>query len=243
MAQYIPCTATIPMKESRLTEDLTGFLDQSAPGILAEYSRYIDGDLLGKLITKNYLVRRLGYAPEQIYIPLGRYGDAQVKFAKRGTVQKDLGDGHVETDSARVSFEIKCARINIRNQYLGYKAHDWAFVNLIRSPGGIAKTYDVLIAIGLVTLGLEQEGYWEHLREVCTNLEKAGHPSDINALPHKEAFLSFCSFFVIPRVCVKTNYFRALVDSVDSRWVAPYRAWGYNATRCKEVWTNALVAR
>ena len=75
----------------------------------------------------------------------------------------DLGDGHVDIGPRRVTFEVKCARINIANRSLGYTSENWAFVNLLHSPGKTAKSYDILVAIGVLTLGLEDERYWQYV--------------------------------------------------------------------------------
>jgi hypothetical protein len=52
---------------------MSGFLDPNAPSIEAEYPRYINGDIRGKILFKNFLLHRIGISPENIYIPLGRY--------------------------------------------------------------------------------------------------------------------------------------------------------------------------
>ena len=140
---------------------MVGFLDLLAPNVAAEYARYIDGDLLGKLIAKNFLVNRLGYASEAVLTPLGRYGDARAKYATPGTVIHDPGDGHVHTTQGRISYEVKCARINMGNRHTGNTAENWAFVNLLTTPAKVPKSYDVLIAIGIATLGLEDELGWQ----------------------------------------------------------------------------------
>ena len=73
-------------------------LDPLAPSITAEYRRYYDLDLLGKIITWNFFLNRLGYSPSVVHFPLGRYGDAKGKYPKAGAFLPDLRDGHIETD-------------------------------------------------------------------------------------------------------------------------------------------------
>lgn len=219
---------------------MTGFLDPSAPSIPAEYARYIDGDLMGKLIARNFLVNRLGFVPSAVFTPLGRYGDANIKYAKAGAITHDPGDGHVWIGQRRVTFEIKCARINIANRARGYTNENWAFVNLLHSPRKAAKSYDVLVAIGVLTLGLEDERYWQYVGQVHEGLRAHGHPSNIHALPHEPEFLSLCSFFILPRTEIPTNYFRINVASVSKSRHARYRAWGHDEQRCKDVWSSAV---
>ena len=224
---------------------MSGYLDSNAPSIEAEYSRYIDGDILGKLITQNFLKNRLGYKDNQIIIPVGRYGDAKSKYAEAGKVIKDPGDGSVTIRQRKITFEIKCVRINIANRYLGYSLESWKFSNVFTSPSKRArKTFDILIAIGLRTLGLENDDYWKHLKNLQTEFAKNGRNTLLDAQPHEERFLSLCCFFVIPnhettlgKNSIHFNV-RKLADSPYSK----YQAWGDDPAGCKAVWNNALRA-
>ncbi|MER2513127.1 MAG: hypothetical protein ABTQ25_12070 [Nitrosomonas ureae] len=220
---------------------MNGFLDPSAPNPIAEYTRYVDGDLLGKLIARNLLVNRLGYSPASIFTPLGRYGDAAPKYAKTGHINHDLGDGHIQEEQRRLTFEIKCARINIANRARGDTSENWAFTNLLRSPGNSEKQYDILIAIGISVLGLEDHRYWAHLKARHNLLLQKGLPSRLDALPHEAEFLSLCSFFIAHRRQLPTNYFRINLSSVTNSPYAKFYAKGYDDERCKEIWTNALA--
>ena len=220
-----------------------GVLDSSAPSVHAEYARYIDGDLLGKILTKSFLQNRVGVLADRITIPIGRYGDAAAKYGERGVVQHDVGDGHVETDQGRVTFEIKCARINIANRFRGGQSENWAFVNLLHSPGKAPKSYDILVAIGVLALGLEDDRYWDHLRSTHDELLSQGHESAIDALPHEPPFLSRCAFFVLPRASVKTNFVRLSVGSLPKSKYVTYLAWGHDEARCRTVWQGALSAQ
>ena len=221
---------------------MPGFLDPAAPSIAAEYARYIDGDLLGKVITRNFLVNRLGFSHTDVYTPIGRYGDAMVKYATPGKVAHDAGDGHVDTDDGRVTFEIKFARINIANRARGSSSENWAFAKLLTSPGKVPKTYDLLIAIGILTLGLEDERYWHHLSQVHERLRADGCRANVEALPHEPDYLSICSFFILPRTRVPTNNFRISVGAVEASNYGQQRAWGHDEPRCRTVWNNALCA-
>jgi hypothetical protein len=216
-------------------------LDRHAPSEAAEYARYLDGDLIGKILARNFLVNRLGYTPESIFTPLGRYGDARVKYSASG-VTHDPGDGHIEIDGKRLTFEVKFARVNIANRARGETAKNWAFVNLKHSPGKAEKRYDILIAIGSLTLGLEDENYWRDLTSVLADLRERGLPANIDAMPHELDYLSLCSFFVVPMEALPTNYFRVNVDSVENSQYGKYRGWGHDHTRCKEIWGSAVGA-
>jgi hypothetical protein len=50
---------------------MQGFLDPSAPSILAEYSRYLDSDILGKILFRNFFLNVLKFRENEIYVPLG----------------------------------------------------------------------------------------------------------------------------------------------------------------------------
>lgn len=220
---------------------MPNFLDPDAPSIDAEYSRYLDGDLLGKLIAKNFLTNVLGCQTQDVFIPLGRYGNAATKYAKRGTVQRDPGDGHVDYDERRITFEIKCARINVANRSKGHLEENWAFTNILRSPGRAAKKYDVLLAIGLYTLGLEDNRYWNHLDQVKALRAKQGRMVVPEARPHEASFLPVCSFFIMPMKAVPNNYFRVNLSAVEKKFCGRFRAWGDEAERCKALWNEAIA--
>ena len=220
---------------------MSGFLDPKAPSIKAEYSRYLDGDLLGKLIAKNFLLNRLGYRNEQIDMPLARHGDATSKYANKGKLIANLNDGSVATRQGTIRLEIKCARINIANRYLGRTKHNWAFKGMLTSPSKKKRMkYDVLIAIGLRTLGLEDADYWKHLRSLQAQFQKDGRKLSIEALPHDKRFLSLCSFFVIPKCEISTNQIRLSIEAIPNSQYAPYHAEGDDTVGCKRIWSKAL---
>jgi hypothetical protein len=219
---------------------MSSVLDPAAPGVDAEYARYIDGDLLGKIIARNLLTNVIGHSPADIFTPIGRYGDADVKYADASRVASDPGDGHVETAQGRVTFEIKLSRLNMGNRKTNQLAENWAFQNILRTPGRVDKRYDILIAIGLNSRGLEDREYWQHLKATHAALMKAGHPSNEDAMPHEREFLSRCSFFVLPRKWAPTNFFRINVHTVERKRYGRYRAWGHDEQRCRAVWNDAL---
>ncbi len=221
---------------------MTGFLDLSAPNTAAEYARYVDGDILGKLIVRNFLINRIKLPAKSIFTPVGRYGDAAVKYANADTVAHDPGDGHVDLPTGRLTFEIKLARINIANRSRGGADENWAFVNLKHSPGKATKSYQLLIAVGLSTLGLEDERYWTHLRQLDTQLRAQGLQSRLDALPHEEEYLNRCSFFLIPRTSLTYNYFRVNLTAVDKSAYASFLARGTDPAACRQQWANAVTA-
>jgi len=217
-----------------------GFLDTKAPSIEAEYGRYIDGDLLGKIIAKNFFLNRIGVAPEDLYIPVGRYGDAERKYRSPDKVRKDAGDGHLRIGPDRLTFEIKCARINIANRHLGQAEENWAFTNVKTSPGKVPKAYDVLIAIGIRTLGLEDARYWQYLTELAAKYKLQGKELRIDARPDEEEFLRLCTFFIVSRKALTTNYFRLTLRAMNSNRYSKFAADGGDPARCLHMWSEAM---
>ena len=61
-----------------------------------------------------------------------------------------------------------------------------------------------------------------------------------DALPHEDAFLSLCSFFIVPRSHIKHNRFRINIGSIERGKYAKYHVWGYDEERCRTVWQEAL---
>jgi len=221
---------------------MPGFLDKSAPSIDVEYSRYMDSDILGKIITKNFLINRLGYKQNQIYIPVGRFGDAAVRYSTKG-VKYESGDGILRLKNRSLIFEIKCARINIANRHLGHIQENWAFANLLKTSTGDKRKYDVLILIGVMTLGLEDSEYWEHLKKIKEEYYLAGRKMVIKSRPHEKEFLSICSFFVIPFSEVPNNYFRCTIRRILKNKFSKYQSWGDDISLCKQIWNYAAKTR
>jgi hypothetical protein len=146
----------------------------------------------------------------------------------------------VDCGSRSITFELKCARINIANRSNGAKLENWAFVNLQRSPGKAEKQYDVLIAIGIAALGLEDGRYWEYLNTTFATLRANGHAAKVDALPHEAEFLSLCSFFIIPRTRLKTNYFRVHLHCLTTSYYSSFHAWGHDQLGCRQKWSAAI---
>lgn len=146
----------------------------------------------------------------------------------------------VQTAEGSVTIEIKCAGINIANRSLGGRGENWAFQGLLRTPGKAEKEYDILIAIGIRQLGLEDDRYWIHLQETRRYLQSKNIRCEIDAWPHEALFLSLCSSFVVPRGYVKSNYFRVAINSLHLSAYTDYQTWGYDDQRCQSVWRHAV---
>ena len=54
---------------------MSGFLDKGAPSTEAEYIRYLEGDIFGKIIFKNFALNILKIPERDVKIPIGKWGD------------------------------------------------------------------------------------------------------------------------------------------------------------------------
>lgn len=215
---------------------MPGFLDKNAPNPVAEYSRYIEGDILGKIVLKSFLVHLIGVSEKDIYIPLSRYGDIDTPRAL-------TADAQVRISGKWLDVEIKCAHVNIANRTRGDTNENWAFGKLLVTDARRTKQkYDVLFAAGVLALGLEEPDYWEYLKELKSRHKRAGREFKIDAAPHETDFLTRCGFFVIPHADVSTNYFRITVSAIPESRYNSYFAWGHDRRRAKEIWRSALAA-
>ena len=105
---------------------MSGFLDKDAPNIEAEYLRYLDRDILGKLLFKNFRLNVIGLSESDLRIPIGRHTSYDGR--------KFLGDAEVRIHERWGSVEIKCA-------YIGVKESDsrktplryWSFGRLLNT--------------------------------------------------------------------------------------------------------------
>jgi hypothetical protein len=212
---------------------MAGFLDVGAPTVNAEYGRYVDGDLLGKIVFKNFMHNRLGFEKDAIRIPLGRFGDA-------GSAWNCCADAQVAVGKRWLDIEIKCARINIPNRARGGLNENWAYAKILRTSTGERKRFDVIFFIGVRTLGMEDPRYWKYMREVARECDSARVPFRQNAMPHQEEFLSICSFIIMPRAKVPEHYFRVMLSALPESTYSKYQAWGHDPTRCRTRWKSAL---
>ena len=203
---------------------MAGFLDSRAPSIQAEYLRYLDGDILGKLIFKNFLVNIIGLSADDIYIPLGTWGDI-------GVGRDCRADAQFQSDAQWLDVEIKCAHINIANRTRGDLNENWAFTQLLKTPKGTPRKYDLAFAVGIRSLGFEDPRYWPYLEE---------HGFEITRLPHESQFLNRCGFLVMPFSDIPKNYFRVTLPALPKSQYFKYFAWGREPDKCLDIWNTTI---
>jgi len=217
---------------------MPGFIDPNAPDVATEYSRFIDGDILGKMIFKNFLLNRVGIAPEAIIMPRGRHGDVEADEVLPA-------DARLLLLQREVDIEVKCARINVANRSRGSSNENYAFYGFLNTRDTKDdRSYDIAVAICVRVLGIEEPGYWDHLTEHQEQLTRHGHQFSVTTMPHEPEFLNICGFFIVPRSQIQSNQWRVTISGNSSR--CPYWghfAWGYDVAACTKRWDEAILSQ
>ena len=216
---------------------MPGFIDPNAPDIATEYSRFIDGDILGKIIFKNFMLNRIGVNTDSIVIPRGRHGDVEAS-------ETLPADARLLLPERACDIEIKCARINVANRSRGDRNENYSFYGFLNTRDTKDdRTYDIAVAICVRVLGIEEPEYWQHLEAHEQKLASQGHHFAPTALPHEPEFLNICGFFIVPRCDIQSNQWRVTISGNSSR--CPYWghfAWGHDASACQHRWQTAFSA-
>jgi hypothetical protein len=212
---------------------MPGFLDERAPKVDAEYGRYMDGDILGKFLFKNFILNRAKVPTSDLHIPVGRFGDV-------GTSWTCGADAQVRIDGKWKEIEIKCARVNIANKTRGGSTENWAFNKILETTSGESKQFDLACFIAVRTLGLEDPNYWPYLATLNKEYSRYDIPFKCDALPHEVEFLSLCSFIIVPHSRLVSNYFRVMLSTLSTGEYSNYHAWGHELRRCRLIWNSAV---
>ncbi len=225
---------------------MAGFLlDASAPSREAEYVRYLEGDIFGKILFRNFAINVFGLKEEQIDIPIGKWGDIGVD-APHADARVKIGDRWLDV-------EIKFSRINIANKTNGHVKHNWAFGALLYSPKNDRlkedidnkkekKHYDILFAVGAEILGLEHPKYWQHLEHISVSRAQQGIKVSTDALPDQQEYRCLCGVFLVPFDELDgddRNYFRRNLERIDKEALSERFAWGWQMDRCQSLWRHA----
>lgn len=216
---------------------MPGFLDPYATSIEAEYARYFDADILGKIIFKNFALNVLGVKEEAIRIPLSRQGDL-------GNY-KDLSDAGIRFENRTYSIETKMSRWCVQKRHKINPVPRWMFSGLKRSATGTERgQYDLVFAVGINTPGLEDSlGYWRHLSALKSEAKKESRDIDLSAWPHERQFLSQCGLFILPRPFIFgccANGIDVTIRTIAERQDYQFFGWGYDFARLQKVWHHAL---
>ena len=206
-------------------------LDPGAPSLAAEMRRFLDGDYLGKLIFRSLLEGACGYEEDSqaIQIPLGRYG-------RLGEDSHSLYDAHIQHQGSDLAVELKLARINIRDAKRGNTNYNWAFNNLLRTPGRKQKSYDLAVCIGIQELGPDNPDYWNFEARL-----RAARVPGVGASPGTLPYLGRCGFFIFAFQEVPSNFLSSHLDLAHQGAHARFFSWGHDRDRCRRIWENAVA--
>lgn len=213
---------------------MAGFLDPKAPSVEAEYVRYLEGDIFGKILFQNFAMNIWSLKSNQIKIPIGRYGDIGADATPRA-------DALVLVGKKWLDVEIKFCRINIANKTRGDTEHNWAFTHILKTPAKEEKKFDILFAVGAEILGLEHPDYWSHLAAVSKAKAKKGIQVGVNALPHQKEYLNLCGTYIMPFHAIPTNHFRVTLGAIKGNHLFNRFSWGWDVERCRKLWHSAVA--
>jgi hypothetical protein len=216
---------------------MSGFLDSYAVSIKAEYTRYLDADILGKIVFKNFALNVLGIEEESIRIPLSRRGDL-------GTY-KDSADAGIRFENRSYSVETKISRWIVQKRNKIDPIPRWSFSGLKHSAKGTERgQYDLVFAVGINAPGLEDSiGYWRHLLSLKKEAEKEGRDFDLSVWPHEPEFLNQCGIYVLPRKFIfkhlkNTPYIT--IRTIPERRDYDFFSWGHDIPRLRKIWQRAI---
>jgi hypothetical protein len=215
---------------------MPGFLDPNALSIEAEYTRYLDPDILGKIVLKNFAINVLGLEPKHVRIPVSRHGDV-------GNY-KDLCDAGIRIGPRIYTVETKCSRQTVaKKTRLLDPSPRWNFSKLLRSArsGNDKADFEILFAVGINSPGLEDsEAYWRHLHALRKKKLAEGRAFDFSVWPHDAAFLERCGFYIIPREAIRVNQLDVTLAAIERRSDYEFFSWGDDFKRLREVWRHAV---
>jgi len=222
---------------------MPGFLDPFAPSIEAEYNtRYLNDDILGKILFKNFALNALEVEAASVDIDLSRHGDL-------GT-HKDSADAKIRFQKHSYIVETKISRWCVQKRNKINPIPRWAFSGLKHSANKrtARDNYDLVFAAGINAPGLEDpRGYWTHFDLLKKAAKKEGRDFGLSAWPHEPEFLNHCGLFILPRQfifsphCANSPYItiQAISEKYDE-----FFAWGNDISRLRKVWQHAIrIAR
>ena len=216
---------------------MAGFLDPFAASIEAEYTRYINDDILGKILFKNFALNVLDVEKESVEIALSRHGDL-------GT-HKDPADAKIRFEKRSYVVETKISRWQVQKRNKINPIPRWSFSGLKHSKIGTERgKYDLVFAAGIDAPGLEDSlGYWRHFDSLKKSSKIEGRNFGLAKWPHERDFLNQCGFYILPRQFVFTHCSNSpyiTIRAIPERLDYEFFAWGYDISRLRKVWGHAL---
>src|SRR5881394_913143 len=208
---------------------MAGFLDPEAPSIRAEYFRYIEKDILGKILFKNFFLNVLNFREEAIYIPLGR--------SPRYDERKIIGDAQVLVEGQWLDAEIKCAYMRITHYRRRNPLMTWGFDRVIRTAKRNNKSpCNFIFAVGINARCLGDPAYWTDVNR----LPQSSQSVDVNTAPHQSAFLSCCGIFLFPHERFPRNNPSVTISRIRKSRYGEFFSWGNDIAGCCKTWAALL---
>ena len=209
---------------------MPGFLDPLAVSLEAEYTRYLDPDILGKIVLKNFAINVLGIDEKNIRIPVSRHGDL-------GNY-KDFSDAGIRIGSRTYSVETKCSRhtVSKRSRSIAEPSPRWMFSGLLHSSSKKKERcdYELLFAVGVDSPGFEDsQGYWKHLYALRKKHLAEGRSFDFSIWPHDPAFLARCGFYIMPRTAIRVNHMDVTIHKKHKGKDDEFFGWGNDISRLR----------
>jgi hypothetical protein len=213
---------------------MAGFLDIDAPSSIAEYSRYLDSDILGKILFKSFFLNILKFREREIYIPLGR----SARYDER---KLESSDAQVLVRGRWLNVEIKSSHINIIHPNDRTPLKCWSFSRMLYTSRKLRKNpFDFAFAVGIHSRGLGDPNYWHDFSNSSERHKNIGEDFHPETLPHESSFLSRCGIFLLPHECIRTNALAVTIATIEKTSYAPFFAWGHDIGRCRHVWSDVL---
>lgn len=212
---------------------MAGFLDLNAPSIHAEYFRYVEKDILGKILFKNFFLNVLNFGEEAIYIPLGR--------SSRYDERKIAGDAQVLVEGQWLDAEIKCCYKRITHPHRRNPLKTWGFDRVLRTAKRKSKSpCNFVFGIGINVGCLGAPGYWRELEQLTQSSKSKNGSFSKDTAPHDSAFLSCCGIFLFPHERFSSNNPSVTISRIQESAYGGFFSWGNDAVGCREKWA-ALI--
>ena len=211
---------------------MSGFLDRKAPSVESEYFNYLDTDILGKFIFKNFMSNVIRLSETQLNIPIRRHGYMGDQFFP-GDVQVNLREG-------TFNIEIKFARVNIAHRTRRNPLARWTISRCTETRAKRPKQpCDFFFAVGIRQHSIGHPDFWNVIPEETGIYRQMS--DNLNQLPppHDAAFLKYCGFFLIPYRAMSKDINITLGRFSNS----PYKeffCWGKDVKQCKAAWRNCI---
>jgi hypothetical protein len=212
---------------------MSGFLDPSAPSILAEYSHYLDSDILGKILFRNFFLNVLGLHEKEIYLPLGR--------RDRYDDRKLSSDAQVLVRGRWLDIEIKSSHVNIIHPHRSRSLKCWSFSRILYTSRKKQKApFHFAFAVGVYSRGLGDPEYWDDLKLSAKLFKNSKKDFAPETLPHEAPFLSRCGIFLLPYRDIRTNDVAVTISAIKRCPYSRFFSWGDDIIQCRRIWIETL---